>query len=51
MNKNSKYRPLMDELKLKISTNEIGVHGLYRIMIETLDEVEADNEDVTIEVN
>ena len=40
MNKHSKYRPLMDDIQDKICNAEIGVTGLYRLMLETLDEAE-----------
>jgi len=40
MNKHSKYRPLMDDIQNKICNAEIGVTGLYRLMLETLDEAE-----------
>lgn len=42
MNKNSKFRGLMDSIELDIAHNKIGVHGLYQIMLETLDAVEKD---------
>ena len=40
MNKQSKYRFLMDDIQDKICRAEIGVTGLYKIMLETLDEAE-----------
>jgi len=40
MNKHSKYRPLMNDIQDKICNAEIGVTGLYRLMLETLDEAE-----------
>lgn len=42
MNKNSKYRPVMDEIQSQIMRAEIGVTGLYQIMLETLSDVEKD---------
>lgn len=40
MDRHSKYRPLMDDIQDKICNSEIGVTGLYRLMLETLDEAE-----------
>lgn len=45
MNKHSKYRPLMDEIQGQIMRAEIGVTGLYQIMLETLDEAEKEHKD------
>lgn len=42
MNKNSKFRGLMDSIELDIAHNKIGVHSLYQLMLETLDAVEKD---------
>jgi len=42
MNKNSKYRELLDSVKLQITRAEIGVTGVYQLMLETLDKAEKD---------
>tara|TARA_R110000851_G_scaffold71158_1_gene158489 strand:+ start:18 stop:311 length:294 start_codon:yes stop_codon:yes gene_type:complete len=40
MNKHSKYRPLQNKVKGRIMNAEIGVTGVYQVMLETLDEAE-----------
>ena len=46
MNKQSKYGLLMDDIKDKICRAEIGVTGVYRLMIEALDEAEQELSDL-----
>lgn len=46
MNNKSKYRPLMDDIQDKICSHEIGVTGVYRLMIEALDEAEQELSDL-----
>ena len=41
MNKHSKYRQLLDEVECEIMRAEVGVTGVYRYMLEALDEAEA----------
>tara|TARA_R110000850_G_scaffold191846_1_gene318892 strand:+ start:455 stop:727 length:273 start_codon:yes stop_codon:yes gene_type:complete len=40
MNKHSKYRPLLDKVEGEIMQAEVGVTGVYRYMLEALDEAE-----------
>tara|TARA_R110000851_G_scaffold117548_1_gene244308 strand:+ start:659 stop:1072 length:414 start_codon:yes stop_codon:yes gene_type:complete len=40
MNKHSKYRPLLDKVQGQIMKAEIGVTGVYKVMLEVLDEAE-----------
>ena len=41
MNKNSKYRPLLDKVEDEIMQAEVGVTGVYQYMLEALDRAEA----------
>ena len=40
MNKHSKYRPLLDKVEIKIACHGLTTYGLYRIMLQVLDEAE-----------
>ena len=40
MNKHSKYRPLLGKVQGQIMKAEIGVTGVYQVMLEALDEAE-----------
>ena len=40
MNKHSKYRPILDKVQIQIMKAEIGVTGVYQVMLEALDEAE-----------
>ncbi len=40
MNKYSKYRDLLDNIKMKICRAEMGVTNVYQVMLETLDKAE-----------
>ena len=40
MNKHSKYRPMLDDLELKIARNEISLREMYQTILETLDAIE-----------
>tara|TARA_R110000824_G_scaffold396707_2_gene598637 strand:+ start:2235 stop:2666 length:432 start_codon:yes stop_codon:yes gene_type:complete len=40
MDKDSKYRPVLDKVQSQIMKAEIGVTGVYQVMLETLGEAE-----------
>jgi DNA repair exonuclease SbcCD ATPase subunit len=40
MDKDSKYRPVLDKVQSQIMKAEIGVTGVYQVMLEALDEAE-----------
>jgi len=44
MNKHSKYRKLLDDVKDQVCNAEIGVTGVYQLMLETLHKAEKEEE-------
>lgn len=51
MNKNSKYAKLIDDTRGQICRAEIGVTGVFQLMIETLGQIERESADIAPNLN
>jgi len=50
MNKHSKYRELLGDVKQQICRAEVGVTGVYQLMLQTLDKADKEERSMQVEL-